>query len=500
MARTRNVYQRGSVLVRVQQDEEGAYIVPLAEATLREQLTVSARWLRTVTRVRDGLPGREYEWTHPPTWVVQAIAARGQWPGLPPLRAVVESPVLRPDGSVLCTPGYDPATRLFYAPNGPMPQVPQTPTLADARRAVSRLREVVADFPYDKPAHCSAWLAALLTPFARFAFDGFVPLFTFDSNLRGAGKSLQADAIALIVTGRNMPRRAYVADEVELKKTVTSIAAQGAWAVLFDNVATPLGGAALDMALTGDQLEDRLFGRNDVTLRFRLSTIYMASGNNLVLYGDMVRRVLPSRLRCLDEKPEERTGFRHPDLRAWVRTHRTELATAALTVLRAYFVAGSPDLGLRSWGSYEAWSAVVRNALVWLGEPDPGEARLDLPDTARDLTSRLVIGWAESFPSEAVPVAEAVRVLLRPENATRFETLRAALTELADRPLDKASVHSLGKRMERFRDRVVGGWALQKADGGNRGAVWRAVQVTSSTDPAAGPRRSSDDSDNSDDS
>jgi hypothetical protein len=400
------------------------------------------------------------------------------------LRAVVESPVLRPDGSVLCTPGYDPATRLFYAPSGPLPQVPARPTREEAREAIDTLLAVVTDFPYEKPSHRSAWLAALLTPFARFAVDGFVPLFTFDSNLRGAGKSLQVDAIALIVTGRNMPRRAYVADEVEVKKTVTSIAAHGAWAVLFDNVATPLGGAALDMALTGDQLEDRLFGHNDITVRFRLSTIFMASGNNLGFYGDLVRRVLPSRLRCLDEKPEERTGFQHADLRAWVRAHRTALAAAALTVLRAYFVAGRPDLHLRPWGSYEAWSGVVRHALVWAGEPDPGEARLDLPDTARDLTARLVTGWAEAFPGEAKSVAEAVRLLLKPENAPRFETLRGALTELADRPLDKVSVPGLGQRLTRYRDRVVGGFALQRLDGGDRGALWRAVQLVGGTPPA----------------
>jgi putative DNA primase/helicase len=43
---------------------------------------------------------------------------------------------------------------------------------------------------------------------------------------------------------------------------------------------------------------------------------------------------------------------------------------AALTIVRAYIVAGKPDR-LRPLPSYGPWSDLVRNSLVWLGRADP---------------------------------------------------------------------------------------------------------------------------------
>jgi hypothetical protein len=35
----------------------------------------------------------------PPAWCVQAVLARGRWPGLRELTGVAEAPTFRPDGS-----------------------------------------------------------------------------------------------------------------------------------------------------------------------------------------------------------------------------------------------------------------------------------------------------------------------------------------------------------------------------------------------------------------
>lgn len=490
-ASTHEVYQRGTALVRDVRDDTGEpYIAPLPKASLREFLADVARWRAFDKRADTWHPA------HPPPWAVEAVHARGRWEGIRPLRGIVEHPVIRPDGTVLATPGYDAVTKLICVPSADLDdlRVPDRPTLDDACAAVATLAGVVSDFPYEKPAHRAAWLAALLTPFARHAFDGYAPLFLFDKNVRGAGGTLQVDALAVIATGRTMPRRAYVPDEGEMKKTVTSVAASGAWAVLFDNVAHSLGGAALDMALTGEKIEDRLFGRNDQTIRYRLLTLWMASGNNVGMHGDLVRRVLVSRLRFDGARPEDRAAsdFTHPDLLAWVRENRAALVAAALTVLRAYFVAGRPTVALKPWGSYEAWSAVVRAALVWTGQPDPRDACVDLPDTAADLAARLIAGWAEAYPNGAsATVAEAVKMLAKPEHFTRLETLRLALTEIAGKPLSSADMGSLGKRMGKYRDRVSGSRALRQMPKDERGTPWRVETI--------GPKPSADDADGTDD-
>src|SRR5262249_4519507 len=129
----------------------------------------------------------------------------------------------------------------------------------------------------------------------------------------------------------------------------------------------------------------RLLGGN----RMVAAPLYMAwyaTGNNVLIAADTARRVCHVRLESPDERPEERDGFRHPDLLAWVGENRGRLLAAALTILRAYRAAGRPDQSLPAWGSFEGWSRLVRSAVIWVGLPDPGETRLLLQESA-DVTA-----------------------------------------------------------------------------------------------------------------
>ena len=57
-------------------------------------------------------------------WKFQAIAG------------VISTPTLRPDGTILSEPGYDPATQLLLIDPPPMPVIPEQPTKDGcARRA-----------------------------------------------------------------------------------------------------------------------------------------------------------------------------------------------------------------------------------------------------------------------------------------------------------------------------------------------------------------------------
>ncbi len=127
---------------------------------------------------------------HPPEWVVKGIDARGQWPGIRRLEAVVEVPVLRAEGTVLQKPGYDPLTGIFFLPGCEYPEIPDKLTRNDAISARDVLLEVVEDFPFADDSHRAAWSAGVLTPLARYAFSGPAPLFLNDANVRGCGKSL----------------------------------------------------------------------------------------------------------------------------------------------------------------------------------------------------------------------------------------------------------------------------------------------------------------------
>ncbi|MEZ6073962.1 MAG: hypothetical protein R3C10_27700 [Pirellulales bacterium] len=119
-------------------------------------------------------------------------------------------------------------------------------------------------------------------------------------------------------------------------------------------------------------------GRSEI-VEMPLLTTWAATGNNVVLMADTSRRVCHIRLESRLENPEEREGFRHPHLTRWVAENRPVLLAAALTVLAAYCRAGRPDQGLKTWGSFEGWSQLVRQALVWAGQPDPGKPARSWP-------------------------------------------------------------------------------------------------------------------------
>src|SRR5437762_212102 len=209
------------------------HIVPLSAARLRELMATTATWVRP----RRGPAGEpEHVPALPPDWAVAALLGRGTWATIPYLEAVTECPVLRPDGSILEAPGYDPTTGLLYHPSTAFPPAPPAPDATAARAAVTQLLDVVCDFPFASDAHRAAWLAGLLTPLARYAFRGPAPLLLIDANTRGAGKSLLADVTAEILAGRPMARMPPTENDAEERKRITALAHAGDPLVLIDNV------------------------------------------------------------------------------------------------------------------------------------------------------------------------------------------------------------------------------------------------------------------------
>src|SRR3954453_2478386 len=101
-----------------------------------------------------------------------------------------------------------------------------------------------------------------------------------------------------------------------------------------------------------------------------------ATGNNLTLVGDMVRRAVICTLDAGIERPELRSFESDPIER--VAADRGAYIAAILTISLAYRAAGSPKV-CGPVGSYAQWSAAVRAPLIGLGQPDP----VDSMETAR---------------------------------------------------------------------------------------------------------------------
>jgi hypothetical protein len=254
--------------------------------------------------------------------------------------------------------------------------------------------------------------------------------------------------------------------------------------ILIDNVAGSLGCAALDAALTGTSWKDRILGRSEI-VSMPLSVTWLASGNNVVLGADTSRRVAHCRLDCREENPEERSGFKYPDLKAHVEVHRDKLLSAGLTLLRGYFVAGRPTTTLRPWGSYENWSALVRQAIVWAELPDPGDTREELRSTTDGEAARfraILDAMAEAAPNGmALSTAEILKMT---ETAA---SLKDAVDELCDAgPSKLATSRSLSNRLKRLRGKVYKGRTLKMGEDAKGFALWSVIptgeSISDSTD------------------
>lgn len=487
-----DLYQRGSVLVRVLREripgnlitrsDGTATIAPLPPAMLRESIT---KWMCLTKTNRDG---NEIN-AHPPGWLVSAVGANGCWPGIRHLTGVSDAPVMREDGSIWQTPGYDKETGVLFDPPPPesgvvFPAISDDINIDDAHAALDLLLEVICDFRFESKEHQSAWLAGLLTPLGRFAFRGPTPLFLIDANVRGAGKGLLAQVIGRIVLGHEMPVSSYAHDVEEMRKKITALAIAGDRMILLDNLEGSFGNDALDRALTTTRWKDRILGKSE-QVELPLLPVWYGTGNNVQVAADTTRRIIHIRLDVLEEHPEDRTDFKHPDLLAWVDQHRGELLCAALTILSAYCRAGRPSSGgLTPYGSFEGWSDVIRQAIVWLGLPDPCLTRTKLveaADTTADTLTQVIDAWGK-FDSwnNGVVVAEMLNRLYPAEitNQSRHEpdvSMRAAIETMVGSPPGKTPTNrQVANKLRSYRRRVIGGQYLDYDDTKrSSGRVWR---------------------------
>jgi hypothetical protein len=395
----------------------------------------------------------------------------GGW-NLPLLTGVIEAPIMRPDGSILSAPGYDEATGLFLYAETDWPALPEQPTRADAETALRELIAPFAEFPFVDEAARSVLVAAIITAVQRRLLES-APLFGFDAPGQRSGKSLLAEAVGIITTGRKPPSTGVARTEDELRKAITSALREGQAIVNLDNITRPLDSPDLARAITQSEYSDRLLGVNKM-LRLKTNLLWTATGNNLTFKGDMPSRALLCRIDAKMERPEER-AFQIPNMPAYLSANRKKLATAALTILRAYHVVGRPRQNVRPWGGFDDWSRDVREALVWIGVPDPCRTRerIIVNDPERDCALSVLSAWRDDFGDRAMLVAEAI-VEAGPDLRERLLAVAADRTDPA-----KIDARRLGTWCRSVEDRIFADFRLSRDGSVRRATVWRVSCVSS---------------------
>ena len=356
------VFRRGGALVMIHPDEDGRPVIMRAnEAMMRGRLARVARFQRLT---KQGLI-----WVSPPEDLTRDVLSSNSG-NFPPLGVVTQIPILRQDGTYRMEPGYDPVTRAYYVPSPGfrLPVIPAEPTSADVEAGVHLLDEAIGEFPFDTPADKANCIALLLTAFLRIAFRFKVPLAVIDAPKWGTGKTLLAMLVYVITTGSEGTVCTAPTTEEEWRKRLTSLLERGSAVTILDNVDQPLRSPSLSAVLTAPYWEDRVLGRTE-DIRLPNVSTWIATGNNLVLGGEMARRAYRIRLDAKVSNPGGRTGFKRTDqqLLDWVAAHRGELVGALLTIIHAWFAAGQPKADVTAFGSFEGWARTTGGILYHAG-------------------------------------------------------------------------------------------------------------------------------------
>jgi hypothetical protein len=351
------IYRRAGQLVSMFNGDDGRRSIQTVGASeLCLALSESADFCRS--------KGCAHTHVQPPTALINYLLARRDL-NIPMLRGITEVPVLRADGSIVTTPGYDEATGLFYSP-APELEIPSLPEAAGICQALALIEEVLADFPFEDTASKANAIALFLTPLVRTLIDGCVPLAIVNGTNPGTGKGLLTSVASIISTGVEASVETAPQSDDEWRKKLTAALRLGRNFIVWDNLRGILQAAPLEAALTTTSWTDRILGTSD-SVSIPQRATWVATGNNIRLGTDMARRCYQIRLVPKSARPWEATGFLHPELLAWVRENRGELLMALLTVARSWFLAGCPAPHVKALGSFEAWTRVVGGILEHAG-------------------------------------------------------------------------------------------------------------------------------------
>ncbi|MBP7951739.1 MAG: hypothetical protein KA004_19005 [Verrucomicrobiales bacterium] len=256
----------------------------------------------------------------------------------------------------------------------------------DAEKAVVRWKGLHRYFPWgDEGRSLAVHTAAALSVFcgAMIPRGARVPMFFYNSNIPGSGKSMLVKMILLLVYGRAGTATLWEKNE-DFKKELDSAAQQFEPFLFFDDVSGRIKNNLLNAWLTSARWDGRIMGtRSRFTVPLRAATFL--TGNQVKLSEDLGRRTLivdlfasqTSNERTLPADADEITD-------EWVSRDeiRMELLACLWAMVRnfhdpkgikARWTAGKPV------ASFEAWSRLIPPIVQAASFSDPTQVA-HLPD------------------------------------------------------------------------------------------------------------------------
>jgi hypothetical protein len=283
---------------------------------------------------------------------------------LPTATAIVTSPLVLPDGTLLATQGLDRERGIIFRLQPELlALLPDHKDCTDRAivEAMSFLtQEWLVDVATDYAGKCIL-IAGALTILERALLPGR-PAFFVTAGQRGGGKTTSLQMLFLATTGFGVAAAAWSPSEEERRKCLFSYLGEGVPGVAWDNI--PRGSAiscpSIEKSLTAAIYSDRVLGVTG-TRTVPATTVNFFTGNNITARGDMASRSLQVRL-AVDRPDPENRRFEHADPIAWTVDHRGTILRALYTLLL-----GNPRLRAGEAGAAETrfkeWWHLVGSAV-----------------------------------------------------------------------------------------------------------------------------------------
>jgi len=472
------LFDRGGGMVRVRQDRvQGNVIDPMSKDAVQLTLSHAADWFH----VSQSKGGDEWHPEPPSMTAVAALLSMPAWPGVPYLAGVVSAPLFAADGTLITEPGYHPPSGYLFEPDPGMAflPVPENPSADEVRAAVALLNEPIEEFPFADEGSRAAALCVMIEPFVRELIDGPTPLRLFEAPTEGTGKTLLLQTITAPAFGRVVDAIQEVEGVEEWRKTLFAALLENPGMVFIDNVNKRLDSGALASAVTATRMRQRVLGSSK-TLSVLVKCLWVATANNARLSRELVRRCVPSYMLPESERPYEGRTFKRK-LPQWALERRPQLATAALTLGRAWLAAGRPRGG-KTIGMFEAWAEVMGGILDVAGVPGFLSNLDGFRRSATDVEGEwgaLVSLWWDKFKDNPVAAADLY------DQAAAAELLGcvpdAVVDGRPDRKQNRGRKTKFGIELAKARNRVYGGYRVVEAT-----ADWRTKSARYQLQPTGG--------------
>ncbi len=475
------------VVLDATQDVEGVVrfsagttaLLPVTTNWLWLKLSQTADFYRITQQTEEKGGGQKAIRTDPPKKLAALIEDNiGALP-FHTVRAMVTSPTIDlASGEVIDRPGINPRTGLL-AVFDPGAFRPVRRGLGQAE-AKARLDDVfqalLRGFPFDggdRGASAAVGMSTLISAILRPTMMT-CPLHAIDAAAPGTGKTMFAEISGVLTMGTKPAASSWSKDEEENEKRLGAALLQKTPVLLLDNLEAKNGdrleGNMMNMVLTSEMVSIRVLGQH---LKANLSTkvFVVATGNNLVVAGDMVRRVVKCRLDAKMAQPETRVFDFNPVEVAADR--RGELVTSILEAVAAYIDAGRPcNAEVTRLGSFESWTT-VQGLLKWCGWDDPAKtvAEVRATDASKNDLEDALDTWRMSFGDGWVTVDELAALMVSaqgfsdPNSVTDFEHFEAVESMAEELFAGRTSAIWIGRELVKLTGLACGTYYLDVEKG-----------------------------------